>query len=379
MNPIGVYIHIPFCAHKCAYCDFYSLANTDASGYAEAVIRQIKSHKSDFRGRFVDTVYIGGGTPSVIAPTEIAKILEGLRAYTDVATDAEITMEANPGTLDGARLSAYRRAGINRLSMGLQSANDEELFMLSRIHTVEDFENSFLLARMEGFDNINVDIMYALPYQTIGKLTKTLDVVAEMDPEHVSFYGLKIEENTPFGRFPNIERTLPDEETQVRMYINSCKFLESRGLMQYEISNFAKAGRECRHNLKYWNSEDYIGFGPAAHSMIGGRMFSYKKDLAAYMQYSAEDAQLIDENYDMTKKESAVQYVMLALRLTRGVSKSDYRSRFGEDFDEKYLEKMKPFMQKKLIIENDDGYHLSRRGMLISNLILSEILDFDEK
>lgn len=378
MNPIGVYIHIPFCAHKCAYCDFYSLEGRDASGYAEAVVRQIKSHKNDFRGRFVDTVYIGGGTPSFLPPDDISKILSGLRAYADVATDAEVTIEANPGTLDGARLSKYRIAGINRLSIGLQSANNEELFTLSRIHTAEDFENSFLLARMEGFDNINIDIMYALPFQTIAKLTKTLDYVAEMNPEHVSFYGLKIEENTPFGRFPNIERTLPDEETQVRMYINSCKFLESRGLKQYEISNFAKAGRECRHNMKYWLSGDYIGFGPGAHSMIGGRMFSFKKDLSAYVSSQSDDA-LLDENYEMTLKELAVQYVMLALRLTRGVSKSEYRSRFGMDFDEKYLEKMKPFMQKKLIVEEGDGYHLSRRGMLISNLILSEILDFDEK
>lgn len=379
MNPIGVYIHIPFCAHKCAYCDFYSLANRDSTGYAEAVIRQIKSHKSDFRGRFVDTVYIGGGTPTYLPPEDIVKIMDGLRAYVDVATDAEVTIEANPGTLDGARLSKYRRAGINRLSIGLQSANNDELFMLSRIHTAEDFENTFLLARMEGFDNINIDIMYALPFQTIGKLTKTLDYVAEMNPEHVSFYGLKIEENTPFGRFPNIERTLPDEETQVRMYINSCKFLESRGLNQYEISNFAKAGRECRHNLKYWNNRDYIGFGPGAHSMIGGRMFSYKRDFLAYLAHSAEDAPIIDENYTMTLREMAVQYVMLALRLTKGVSKSEYASRFGMDFDKKYLDKIKPFMHKKLIVENEDGYHLSRRGMLISNLILSEILDFDEK
>lgn len=379
MNPIGVYFHIPFCVHKCAYCDFYSLVSSATSGYAEAVVRQIKAHKNDFKGRFVDTVYIGGGTPTILPPEDITKILDGLRAFTDVATDAEITIEANPGTLDGARLSAYRRAGVNRLSIGLQSADDEELFMLSRIHTAEDFENSFLLARMEGFDNINIDIMYALPHQTIGKLTKTLSYIAEMNPEHVSFYGLKIEENTPFGRFPNIERTLPDEETQVRMYINSCKFLESRGLKQYEISNFAKAGKECRHNLKYWMSNDYIGFGPAAHSMIGGRMFSYKRDFLAYLAHSAEDAPIIDEDYTMTLKEMAVQYVMLALRLTKGVSKSEYASRFGMDFDKKYLDKIKPFMHKKLIVENEDGYHLSRRGMLISNLILSEILDFDEK
>ena len=378
MNSLGVYIHVPFCVHKCAYCDFYSLAGRDMSDYSEAVISQIKANKNQFKGKFVDTVYFGGGTPSLLPAEQITEILDALRSYADVTSDAEITIEANPGTLDAARLSEYRSAGVNRLSIGLQSADDEELFMLSRIHTKKDFENSFLLARMEGFDNINVDIMYALPFQTIEKLTHTLEFVAEMNPEHVSFYGLKIEEKTPFGRYPNIGRTLPDEETQVRMYINSCKFLESIGLMQYEISNFAKKGRECRHNLKYWQNLDYIGFGPAAHSMIDMRMFSYKKNLGAFMRDPASP-ELIEEDYKMSLGEAAVQYVMLAFRTTRGVSKNEYFSRFGENFDDIYIDKMQRFLDKKLILVTGDGYRLSRRGMLVSNMILSEILDFDKK
>ena len=379
MNALGVYIHIPFCARKCAYCDFYSLPGRDPSGYADAVVRQIKSHRNDFKDKFVDTIYIGGGTPTFIPPDDILKILMALHSYAEVSPDAEVTIEANPGTIDGARLSTYRLAGINRLSIGLQSADREELFLLSRIHTVDEFENSFLLARMEGFENINIDIMYALPFQTQSKLTKTLEYVADMNPEHVSFYGLKIENETPFGSFPNIDATLPNEEAQVKMYLGACKFFKSHGLDQYEISNFAKPGFECRHNVKYWTSNDYIGFGPGAHSMINRRMFSYKKDLSLYMQYSSDDAALLDDNYDMTLKEMAVQYVMLAFRLSRGVSKNEYASRFGMDFDEKYLDKLRPFIDKKLVLVKDDGYSLSRRGMLVSNLILSEILDFDEK
>lgn len=378
MNSLGVYIHVPFCVHKCAYCDFYSLVGRDMSDYSDAVISQIKANKSVFKGKFVDTVYIGGGTPSLLPAEQIGDMLGALRSYADITSDAEITIEANPGTLDAARLSAYKRAGVNRLSIGMQSAHDEELFMMSRIHTKKEFENSFLLARMEGFDNINIDIMYALPYQTIDKLAGTLEYVAEMNPEHVSFYGLKIEDKTPFGRYPNIERTLPDEETQVRMYINSCKFLESINLKQYEISNFAKKGYQCRHNLKYWQNLDYVGFGPAAHSMIDRRMYSYKKNLGAFMR-DPESPDIIDEDYTMSLNAAAVQYVMLAFRTTRGVVKDEYLSRYGENFDDQYIDKMQHFLDKKLIIADKNGYHLSRRGMLVSNMILSEILDLGEK
>ena len=379
MNSIGFYIHVPFCAHKCAYCDFYSLAGRDTSGYAAAIIKQIKSCKSYYNGKFVDSVYIGGGTPSVIPPEEIKSILDAIRSYADLAPNAEITIEANPGTLDSHKLSTYRAAGINRLSIGLQSAVNEELFMMSRIHTVEDFENSFLLARVEGFENINVDVMYALPFQTFAKLSSTLGYVVDLSPEHVSFYGLKIEDGTPFGEHPNIDKVLPNEDTQVRMYMNACKIFEACGLGQYEISNFAKKGYECRHNLKYWHNLDYIDFGPGAHSMVDMRMFSYKKDLDLFMRDPTDTSALLDENSVLTPVESSVQYVMLAFRLTEGVSVKEYNSRYGLDFDEQYLEKMKPFIEKKLIIKTSDGYALSRRGMLVSNMVLSTILDFSKK
>lgn len=378
MKALGIYIHVPFCMQKCAYCDFYSMSGRDTRGYSGAVIKQIKSFRKFMKDRTVDTVYIGGGTPSMLSAGNISDMLSALREYANVKDDAEITIEANPGTLDGAKLSTYRAAGVNRISMGLQSADDEELFMLSRIHTRDEFENSFLLARMEGFENINIDVMYALPYQTEEKLKGTMDYVMQMSPEHVSFYGLKIEENTPFGRHPHIENTLPNEDAQVKMYLDSCAALESTGYRQYEISNFAKPGHECRHNLKYWHSQEYLGFGPAAHSMFMNRMFSYKKNLDLFMQDPTDMRAMLDENHEISSKELAVQYVMLAFRLTEGVFVRDYNERFGDDFDERYLEKMSPLIEKGLIIKTDTGYRLSRDGMLVSNLILSEILDFDD-
>lgn len=378
MKALGIYIHVPFCMQKCAYCDFYSLSGRDTRGYSGAIIKQIKSFRKYMRDRVIDTVYIGGGTPSMLSAGNISDILSALREYANVSNDAEITIEANPGTLDGAKLSTYRAAGINRISMGLQSADDEELFMLSRIHTRAEFENSFLLARMEGFDNINVDIMYGLPYQTEKKLSGTIDYVTQMSPEHISFYGLKIEENTPFGRRPNIEQVLPNEDTQVNMYLDSCAALEKNGYKQYEISNFARSGHECRHNIKYWRSREYLGFGPAAYSLFMHRIFSYKKDIDLFMSDPTDMRALLDENHEISEKELASQYVMLSFRLSDGVSIREYSERFNDDFDKRYLEKMKPFMEKQFIVKTDDGYRLSRDGMLVSNLILSEILDFDD-
>lgn len=379
MKNIGIYIHVPFCAQKCAYCDFYSLAGRDPAGYSKAIINQIKSYKGILADKTVDTIFFGGGTPTILPADYIVEIMSALRAYANVSSDAEITIEANPGTIDGVKLSKYRGAGVNRLSLGLQSADDKELFMLSRIHTKEQFESSFLLARMEGFENINIDLMYALPYQSIGTLANSISYVVQMDPEHVSFYGLKIEENTPFGRHPNIYATLPDEETQVKMYLDSCLALEGSGYKQYEISNFAKEGYECRHNLKYWNSLNYLGFGPGAHSFYENHMFSYEKDLDKFMANATEPENIIDDNYELSYLEASVQYVMLAFRLARGVSKNDFANRFGMSFDANYLDKMQRFIDGKLIIADKNGYRLSRRGMLVSNYILSEILDFGEK
>lgn len=374
---LGIYIHIPFCARKCAYCDFYSVTNTEAMrDYTLALASHIRSKKQLAKNRVVDTIYIGGGTPSLLPPAYIEKILETVYDVFNVADDTEISMEANPGTLDGVKLAAYRAMGINRLSLGLQSADNAELEKLSRIHTREEFENSFMLARMEGFDNINIDLIYALPNQTKESLAKTLDYVISMSPEHISFYGLKIEKQTPFGKDPEIKKALPDDDTQYEMYMESCKKLDDHGYIQYEISNFSKKDYACHHNIKYWTCSDYIGFGPAAYSFLGNTIYSYVRDLERYISCIDDELAILESSEHLESNQIATQYVMLGFRLRAGINTTEYARRFGENFDEKYGVKLERFLKDKFVIRTNNGYRLSRRGMMISNYILSEILDF---
>ena len=287
-----------------------------------------------------------------------------------------ITLEANPGTMDSAVLSAFHSAGVNRLSIGMQSASDTELKRLSRIHTREDFENTYLLARMEGFDNISFDIMYGLPKQSEKRLSDTVSYALELAPEHISFYGLKLELGTPFGNNPEIASQLPDEDTQVNMYTKTAEALEKRGYKQYEISNFAKTGYESRHNLKYWKSMDFLGFGPGAHSFADGRMFSYKKDLKLFLSCT-DDSAMLEENRVPTCSELETQFVMLALRTSYGVDTDEFNKRFQSNFALKYYNKMRPFIDRGFILQRDGSFRFSREGMLVSNYILSEILNFD--
>ena len=290
----------------------------------------------------------------------------------------EITLEANPGTLDPEKLVAYHEAGINRLSIGLQSADDKELGLLDRIHTKEEFEHSFLLARLEGFQNINVDIMYALPGQTEKTLSDTLDYVIGLDPDHISFYGLNIEPETPFGKNKEIELLLPGEDVQVEMYLNSAEKMENAGFFQYEISNFAKPGFECRHNMRYWKLEDYLGFGPAAHSFFSGTRFAYAKKLKQFISAPCQRNSLIEIQENVNVEDSALEFVMLGFRLRTGIDVVEYGERFGDDFEARYSEKMQPFIEKEYIMKTKNGYRLSRQGLMVSNYILSEILDFSQ-
>ena len=377
MEKLGLYIHIPFCVKKCAYCDFYSVCDLALrEDYVKALIAQIANSRTAGRNHVVDSIYIGGGTPSLLTGEQMLRILTAVRSAFKVSEDAEITMEANPGTLDTEKISAYHEAGINRLSIGLQSADDDELNRLSRIHTRSQFESSFILARLEGFENISVDIMYALPGQSEKLLSETLDYVIAMDPDHISFYGLKVEPNTPFGQNPQIEEEIPDEDRQYDMYLNSAKKLEESGFIQYEISNFAKPGAECRHNIKYWKCDEYLGFGPAAHSFFDGKMFSYVKDVNKFLAFPTDSHALMDECSVPSFDEVATQFVMLGFRMRGGIDIVEYGERFGDDFEARYKERMKPFLLKQYILKTKKGYRLSRRGMLISNYILSEILEF---
>ena len=380
MKKLGVYIHIPFCVHKCSYCDFYSVTNTLLTeDYFHALKEQILSFKSYLRDWTADSVYIGGGTPSCVDSKYIVDIMETLKSVIKFVDKPEITIESNPGTLDTKKIKDYLSCGINRLSIGLQSADDDELKMLSRIHDKSDFESAYMLARMLGFKNVNVDIMYALPGQKEETLMNTIDYVTSLSPEHISFYGLRIEEGTPLSGDYELLGKIPDEDTQYNMYIHAAKRLEKAGYSQYEISNFSKKRMMCRHNCRYWKSGDYIGFGPGAASYMNGELYSYSKDIQSFILKPTDYLINVEKSEKLTMRQQATQYVMLGLRLARGVEYKEYKLRFGRDLEEDYGEKLEKYIDMKYAKRTDKGFRLTRAGLLVSNVILSDILDFETK
>ncbi len=375
-KPLGLYIHVPFCAHKCAYCDFYSITNEDLiQEYTSAITAHIRSQKHAARDRTVDSIFFGGGTPSILPVESFCEIMETIYDVFDVSQTAEITVEANPGTLDSKKLATYREIGVNRLSIGLQSANNSELSMLSRIHTRDEFENSYMLARMEGFTNINVDLIYGLPKQNMAKLMDSVEYVISMNPEHISFYGLSIEKNTPFGKNPNIRSLLPGEDEQYDMYMAACKRLEAAGYLQYEISNFAKKEYGCRHNIKYWTGKEYLSFGPSATSFINNMEYKYVPDIERYISYIKKESDIREAEYIFNNEELETRFLMTFFRLRAGINAEEYKRRFNLDFEEQYGEKIKPFLESKHMVKTQYGYRLTRKGMLISNFILSSVLN----
>lgn len=379
-DTLGLYIHIPFCASKCAYCDFYSLpGDADFKRYADALILHMEDYSAAASDRVIDSVFIGGGTPTVMPPKQLARIIEGVYSNFTVLDNAEFTVEANPATVDTRTLRALRRSGVNRLSLGLQSASNSELEALSRIHSFEDFKNTFESARKAGFKNINVDIMYGIPNQTAQSFNRTLDAVCALRPEHISMYGLKIEPGTPFGKMQD-SLELPDESTEFAMYESAVEYLERQGYHQYEISNFARDGYECAHNLKYWNCMEYIGLGPAAHSYFNGNRFSFKRDAELYMStlesVSPKDI-ITDEFYEISQSERLGEYIMLRMRLNEGVIVRDFNSIFGLDFDEIYGDFLKPYIDGGFVSHQNGAYAFTVKGKFVSNYILSSMLDFD--
>ena len=383
MRKLGIYVHVPYCKKKCIYCDFYSVTDISTQEeYFSSIIKQIKKvkNRSNIKSILVDSIYFGGGTPSYVKPKYILDIISAIKQTFTVSKNCEITLEMNPGTVTGSSLSQYKAAGINRLSIGLQSANDDELEMLSRIHTKDKFEETFALCRIEGFDNINIDLMYALPNQSEEKLVKSIKYVTSLNPEHISLYGLKVEPETPLASNTKLVSQIPDEDTQYSMFVKARDILEKNGYEQYEISNFAKPGKECIHNLKYWHSEEYLGFGASASSFFNNELYTYVKDINTIISTPLDIVQTICSTEDLSSiKEQAKQYLMLAFRLSEGINIETYKKRFGLDFEEEYLPKIKKYLDNDFIEKTQIGYRLSKSGMLVSNYILSDILDFTKK
>ena len=375
----GLYIHIPFCVKKCNYCDFYSLG-CPSDGSIERYVRALCSHIEKeaplYRSRLIDTVFIGGGTPSVLSPELTKSLLTCLKTQLNIASDAEFSVEVNPGTVTKELAKVYKENGINRVSIGLQSVNDNELKMLGRIHTLDEFKTSYGILREAGIGNINIDIMYALPDQKSEDFIKTLDRVAEFNPEHISAYCLKIEENTHFYKIKDT-LVLPDEDEQYKMYLTMCERLYQLGYEQYEISNFSKKGFRCVHNLKYWLSKEYVAFGPSAHSYVDRVRYSYRGDINEYME-SIENGALpkkeLEAKYELTPEEKMDEYVMLRLRLSDGVDTKEFESRFGISFNERY-KKLEMYVKNGYVTKKNGNYAFTPKGFFVSNYILSDILE----
>lgn len=382
MKNLGLYIHFPFCSSKCAYCDFYSVTGYEnINKYIDAVMLQCEDYSSAAEGYAIDSVFFGGGTPTIVPDKLMLELIDSIYENFNVTMDAEFTIEANPATVSLATLKRYKKMGVNRLSFGVQSACNSELKSLSRIHTFEEAENSFNLARKAGFDNINLDVMYGIPDQTMESFRNTLERIVSLNPEHISLYNLKIEDATPFAAIRDT-LVLPDEDVEFQMYEYAVKYLAQNGYIQYEISNFAKRGKECRHNLKYWTCMEYLGLGCAAHSYFMNTRFSFIRDIDTFInaiEFSDNDDKITDENYTISPNERVGEYIMLSLRLCRGINIVEFNRRFGLDFEKMYADLLPAYCENGFMKHTPTGYAFTVKGMYVSNYILSSMLDFSSE
>lgn len=374
---LGLYIHIPFCVKKCEYCDFLSwnAGEEERQQYVAALLSEIESYREFAKGYRVSTIFIGGGTPSVLLPKQMEDILQKIYEIFELERRPEITIEVNPGTVDEEKLQCYKENGVNRLSMGLQSVKDEKLRLLGRIHTYQEFVESYELARKAGFDNISIDLISSVPGQTLQEWKEELETAAAQNPEHISVYQLIIEEGTPFyEKYAEHPELLPDEETSREIYLWTGKFLKEAGYEQYEISNYAKPGKESRHNLKYWERGDYLGLGLGAASMVRNIRMSNTKDMRTYLERCdkpktmREDVQFLEEPRQME------EFMFLGLRKTRGVSKKEFKRIFGREMDMVYEKALHKCLENGMLLEHKDRIFLSEEGTLLSNMVLSEFL-----
>ena len=376
LRPLGLYIHIPFCKQKCSYCDFYSLAGNEdrMAEYVEALCADLSETAQYAAGYAVDTIYFGGGTPSYLGEKHLIRILKTILKKYRVEKDAEITLEANPDSAgDWKMLRSLRRAGFNRLSLGMQSGCDEELKEIGRIHTAAETQAAVAAARKAGFDNLSLDLIYGLPHQTMARWQENLRAAVALAPEHLSCYGLKVEEGTPlFARQEGAG--LPDDEAQADFYLWTVEYLAAHGYAQYEISNFAKAGRESRHNLKYWLLQEYAGFGPGAHSDLGGVRYAYDRSLDAYITGVKTRAPVFSERCRIPPMDRDVEWVMLGLRTSSGLDPREYESRFRRRFAP-FLPFLTQCREAGYAVEEKGRWHLTPRGFLLSNQIIGGMLD----
>lgn len=366
-----IYVHIPFCVKKCDYCDFTSFVCDEESkrAYFESLYRQIEIESESVENLSIDSVFVGGGTPSSVNEKYIYKLFEKLRDRFNVSDDPEITIEVNPGTVTKEKLSVYKEAGINRISIGLQSTDDAELKLLSRVHDYEGFLHSYELVRNAGFENVNIDIMSALPTQTRSSYLNTLKRVVSLKPAHISAYSLIIEEGTPFYERYKDGKDLPDEETDREMYHDTKAFLKENGYERYEISNYAKPGFECKHNMGYWTRKPYLGFGIAAASFYDENRYLMHSDLKRY-----SDGDFEKEVTKLSKDDAMAEFMFLGLRLTSGVSKKKFEETFSLSIYDVYAKEIAELTKEGLLIDEKEVLYLTDFGLDVSNVAMAKFL-----
>lgn len=372
---LGIYIHIPFCASKCSYCDFYSLAGQESKmeKYRNALIKHIEEAAPQMEPYYIDTIYFGGGTPSFFGAKYICEIFNTLKRTAKVLKSSEVTVEMNPDSVAQDELRMLKNEGVNRISLGVQSANDDILRLIGRRHSFKQAEQAVRMAKAEGFDNINLDLIYGLPSQTKNDWADTLSKCIALRPQHFSCYGLKLEDGTPICKYRGTA-FLPDDDDQADMYLYMTDILEHYGFPQYEISNFSLPGKESRHNLKYWTLNDYMGFGPGAHSFVGGVRYSYVRDLDKYIDGVFGSADIIDEYEKTDKLGRAAEYIMLGMRTVRGISKDEYSTVYRSGFDKiEYL--LGEYEKKGWTKRSGDRWSFTSSGYLLSNILIGTLLE----
>lgn len=378
MKELGIYVHIPFCKQKCYYCDFVSYANQEAKiePYIEALKKEIEERSKKEIGE-ITTIYIGGGTPSFIEANQIEEIINTIKQYYKVRKEAEITIEVNPGTVDETKLEVYQKVGINRLSIGLQSTKNHLLKEIGRIHTYEEFLNCYQLARKVGFENINVDLMLGLPNQTLQEVEESLQEVISLNPEHISFYSLILEENTKMEKM--IEEkllTLPSEELERKMYWKAKRRLEKNGYLHYEISNFAMQGYQSKHNTNCWKQKEYLGFGVAAHSYQDNKRYCNTNSIEEYCKNIEErdfkENQTICEI--QTKEEKRKEYMLLGLRMIEGIDIQEFKNKFIENPLYLFHQELKKLVKEELVEVDLNQIKLTNKGLDFANMVWEEFI-----
>lgn len=374
---LGLYIHIPFCISKCKYCDFnsYKLDLDEKRKYLSAIQKEMKFYKEEIRGKEINTIFIGGGTPSILNQNEIKFLFDNIKNNFNIKNDAEITMECNPGTLTLNKLKTMKECGVNRLSIGLQAVQNNHLEYIGRIHTYEEFEKNYYQAKEVGFENINIDLMYALPNQSKEDWMESLEKIVKLNPTHISAYSLILEENTElFNMYERNEFKLLDEDTDIEMYEYTINYLKSHGYNQYEISNYAKEDFECKHNILYWKCENYVGLGASASGFLNEARYNNLCELNKYEEIIHSGKKPIEWEEKLSIEDKIEENIFLGLRMNEGIKFNDFHEKYNINFKEVYKKEINKLEKIKLIKISDEGMTLTQKGREISNSVFVEFI-----